>query len=144
MANCQFIFSYLKGDFRISHHSSEPAQSTIYEPQDGKEGYKICCDVSDKSYRGRCSTASSLQNVLFIPRSVYTHKVSTFRKIIYERQVRTGRGRCTHPAETFTFFSDLKGLSSVSGYDSLEMAKAQGAAITEAAIKEDASICKIE
>lgn len=115
VANCQFIFSYLKRDLRMSHHSSEPAQSTIYEPQDGKEGYNICCNVSDKSYWGRCSAASSLQNVLFIPRSVYTHKVSMFRIIIYERQMRTDRGRCTHPAETFTLFSDLKGLSSVSG-----------------------------
>lgn len=38
--------------------------------------------------------------------------------------------------------SDLNLLSSVSGYESLDMANAHGAAITEAAIKEDASICK--
>lgn len=48
--------------------------------------------------------------------------------------------RCTYPQSTLMFSSDLEALSSVSGYDSLEMAKAQGAAITEADIKDDASI----
>ena len=37
--------------------------------------------------------------------------------------------------------SDLTADSSVSGYISFEMARAHGAAITEAEIREDASIC---
>lgn len=47
----------------------------------------------------------------------------------------------THPPSILILSSDLNLVSSVSGYDSLDMASAHGAAITEAAIKEEASIC---
>lgn len=48
----------------------------------------------------------------------------------------------THPRGSFTPSLLLNLDSSTSGYTSLDKASAQGAAITEAEIKEDASICK--
>lgn len=45
-----------------------------------------------------------------------------------------------YPLSNLILSSDLNLLSSVSGYESLDKANAHGAAITDAAIKEDASI----
>lgn len=58
--------SYLKCERRVPHHTSHPAQSLIYKSEDGKESDQIGCDVGHEAYGGGGSTASSLQDVLFI------------------------------------------------------------------------------
>lgn len=45
-----FAKTYLKCHFRISHHTSKPAQSCIYEAKDGEKGDQICCNVGNETY----------------------------------------------------------------------------------------------
>lgn len=65
--HCGFGKSHLKCERRVPHHPPHPAQGLVYEPQDGKKGDQIGCDVSHEAYGSGRSTTSGLEDVPFLP-----------------------------------------------------------------------------